>query len=146
MLRTLGQLVERQRCITASVCDTVLDTVKVMAENRIGALPVLNEGRLVGVFSERDVLTRVLAIGLDPRTTRLGQVVTLAVETASAGDGVVDALERMRQRGCRHLPVLQNGELLGMLSLRDVTGVLLEEVRRLHELFEYLPIEPGPGG
>ncbi|MBI5367896.1 MAG: CBS domain-containing protein [Planctomycetes bacterium] len=150
MRRTVGSLVSGQNPATAGPKDLVFDAVKSMAQKNIGALPVVEGGRLAGIFTERDVLKRVVATGLDPRTTRVEQVMTPAPETSGADEGIIDCMEKMRRLNCRHMPVLKAGALVGVVSLRDLLMLLLQmkqdEIQYLNELFDYLPVEPGPGG
>jgi CBS domain-containing protein len=101
-----------------------------MAHRRIGAAMVLSEGHLVGIFSERDLTHRVVAPGLDPDTTRVAAVMTSNPVTIGPRDNASDALELMRTHGFRHLPVVDDGRAVGMVSVRDLydaVKVQLEE-------------------
>ncbi len=99
---------------------SVRDAAMTMAERRIGAVLVVEDGRLVGIFTERDVVTRVVARGGDPDRTTLGEVMTPDPDTIGPDDSVAYALERMSQAGYRHLPVIDGGELIGIVSIRDL--------------------------
>jgi len=109
----------------------------------VGAIAVLDAGRLVGVFSERDLMARVVATGLDPDHTPVANVMTKELIVADAGDGVGDALQKMNDRKCRHLPVVRSGKLIGMLSIRDLLQIDDENQRQrasfLNELVTYSP-------
>jgi len=121
----------------------VRTVARLMAERNVGAIAVLDSGRLVGVFSERDLMARVVAAGLDPDQTPVSKVMTKELIVAEAGDGVGDALHKMQDRKCRHLPVVRSGKLIGMISIRDLLQVDDENQRQrasfLNELVTYSP-------
>jgi CBS domain-containing protein len=106
---------------------TVIDAVALMAARRIGAVPVVADGRLVGIFSERDLMRRVVAIGRPIDKTRIAEVMTPDPVTASPSDERADAVRKMDAVECRHLPIVQHGALVDMLSIRDLLFVELEE-------------------
>ena len=113
---------------------TVAAAVAVMSESGIGIVPILENGRLVGVFSERDLLRRVVACGRDAAKTRLLEVMTPDPVTADPGDDPRLAVLKMRQVGCRHLPIVAAGQVIDMLSMRDLLTVEIEE--RSEEIVE----------
>jgi len=119
---------------------SVSDAIRVMADNRIGIVSLLEGERIVGVFSERDLVRRVISKGLDLATTQLRDVMTKDPVTASPRDTRTSAILKMRQRGCRHLPVLENGELVDMLSMRDLLRAEIEdrehEIKSLHQYIQ----------
>ncbi len=96
-----------------------------MSENHIGALLVVEEGRLAGIFTERDALNRVLAEGRDPDSTPLSEVMTRDLVTLGPQAEATLALHVMNEVGLRHLPVVENDKVYGMISLRDFVGVEL---------------------
>ena len=104
---------------TVSPSDTVATAVRMMSELRIGALPVVDNSGLLGIFSERDVLVRIVNEGLDPKTTPVSRVMTENPEHVVPSTTVEDAMSLMRKRGFRHLPVLEHGRLMGLVSIRD---------------------------
>jgi len=106
---------------------TVLDAVSLMAIRRVGAIPVVEDGRLVGIFSERDLVRRVVAPGRSVEKTRVAEVMTADPVTAAPGDERALAVLKMENVGCRHLPVVQHGALVDMLSIRDLLFTELEE-------------------
>jgi CBS domain-containing protein len=106
---------------------TVADAVAVMAEHHVGAIPVLRDGALIGIFSERDLLRRVVAPGLSPEKTLLREVMTADPVTASARDPREVAIQKMQAVGCRHLPIVADGVIIDMLSMRDLLAVEIEE-------------------
>jgi CBS domain-containing protein len=107
---------------------TVLDAARLMYQHRIGCLPIIEAGKLRGIFTERDALYRVMAVGRDPGITPLSGVMTPHPDTVMPETRAVDALRIMREGGFRHLPVVSEGEVIGMVSLRDFAGVEIEEV------------------
>jgi CBS domain-containing protein len=106
----------------------VREVVDVMAKRRFGAVPVVENGRLVGIFTERDVLVRVVAAHKDPETTRLGDVMTANPDTVKSSDAVLHALELMNQHGYRHLPVVDGETLVGVVSIRDLYRSVKEQM------------------
>jgi len=99
---------------------SVLEASRVMTERNIGALPVLREGRLVGIFSERDVMTRVVAAGRSPGSTKLSEVMTPYPRTVSPEETVENCLFMMKEFGFRHLPICNGEEFVGLVSVRDL--------------------------
>jgi CBS domain-containing protein len=91
-----------------------------MVTHNIGAVAVMRGGELAGLFSERDLMKRVVHECRDPRTTTVGEVMTHDVVTVSPDRSLEDCLELMRGRGFRHLPVCQGKQLRGVISLRDL--------------------------
>jgi len=113
-------LIKSQETYDAKMDQTVLETVRVMVERNIGAVPVLHNGRLVGIFSERDLMKRVVAEGRDPRSTCLAEVMTDDPLSVNMNEELESCMDLMRQHSFRHLPVCHEGQLVGMISLRDI--------------------------
>lgn len=126
---------------------TVSEAVRIMATHNVGIVAVLDGDRLVGVFSERDVVRRVVDRGLDPAATPVGSVMTSELVVADADDDYQSAIRKMDQANVRHLPVVSQGRLLSMISIRDLMRVDLddrgEEIRYLREYLYQVP--PGIG-
>ncbi len=122
--RSVVQLIKRQ-AIHLAPSASVREAVQLMSENHIGALLVMDEGRLVGIFTERDVLNRVLAEGRDPDSTPLSEVMTRDLVTLGPQTAATLALHVMSEVGFRHLPVVENDKVYGVISLRDFVGVEL---------------------
>ena len=139
----IAEIIEGRSLIHAESSERVRDVAKRMTKENVGAVAVLDSGRLVGVFSERDVMSRVVAEGLDPDKTLIANVMTKDIVVADPRDSVDSALAKMHSVGCRHLPVVKDGSLVGMLSIRDLLEVDDTEntnrVRFLRELVTYSP-------
>ena len=120
---------------------SVMEAAEFMAQRRIGAVCVLDEeGRLMGVFSERDLLNRVVVKKLDPATLKIGEVTSKTRAVIRCDETPQQALERMEEIGSRHLPVLDGEKWVGMLSMRDLLRVELsdkgDEIKLLHEYIQ----------
>ena len=113
-------LIKNQDTYQAELGHTVLETVLAMVERNIGAVPVLHNGQLVGIFSERDLMMRVVGEGRDPASTCLAEAMTDDPLTVNMNEDLGTCLAMMRRHGFRHLPVCQDGQLIGMVSLRDI--------------------------
>jgi CBS domain-containing protein len=126
---------------------SVLEAVEVMSEHAVGAVAVVENGKLLGIFTERDVMLRVVLRHRHPRDTRVGEVMTSPVETITDESHEEDALVHMVERHVRHLPIVNTkGELTGMLSIRNLLEHRVDELaRELHSLDQYLSND-GPGG
>lgn len=106
---------------------TVLEAAGYMVECNVGAVPVLDGTRLVGVFSERDIMSKVVSKGRDPSTTRIAEVMSTRLRTLVPDSSCEDAMAMMQAHGIRHLPVCDGSTLVGFLSLRDLLRHTLEE-------------------
>lgn len=105
--------------VPASV--TVFEAVQKMNQHRIGAVLVQDGPRLAGIFTERDALTRVIAASLDPKTTPLAKIMTTNVLTIGPEATVQEVMDIFAEKRCRHLPVIQDGQLTGLISIGDVS-------------------------
>jgi CBS domain-containing protein len=92
-----------------------------MIDHRVGSVLVLEDGKLVGIFTERDVLRRVVGAGLDPKQARVSGVMTKDIVTVLPTATVEQAMEIFTDKRCRHLPVVEDGRILGLISIGDVT-------------------------
>jgi len=129
-MHAIRHVIRPHRLVTAPPTASVLEVARIMTDARVGAIPIVDGERVVGIFSERDLMTRVLVEGLDPQRTRVTEVMTREVLTAAPEDTRSDCLERMRGARCRHLPVLERGRLIAVLSMRDL---LRDEIEEQHE-------------
>jgi CBS domain-containing protein len=116
----ISDLIRNQQTYRAEVTQTVLEIVQAMVARNIGAVPVLESGILKGIFSERDLMNRVVVHGLDPQETRVDQVMTREPLTVSPQEELETCRALMKRHGFRHLPVCEGAQLVGMVSLRDV--------------------------
>ncbi|HET7598105.1 MAG TPA: CBS domain-containing protein [Burkholderiales bacterium] len=125
--RTIRSIIGEQDAVTAPAATTVIDAARLMRERRVGAVLVVEEDRLAGVFTERDALFRVIAEGLDVATTRLADVMTRKPRTIHPDKPFAEALHLMYEGGFRHVPVVEDGRPVGMISARDALGPELED-------------------
>ena len=138
-MHTLRHVIQRQHLVHAEPTATVFDVAVQMSAARVGCIPVLEGGRLVGVFSERDLMTRVVVEGRDARRTAVASVMTSEVITAGLDERVERCLDKMRSCGCRHLPVVADGRVIAMISMRDLMRDEIEEqVEEIRGLREYI--------
>lgn len=105
---------------------TVAEAVKIMSAQNVGSLIVSEGAFLLGIFTERDLMRRVIAHGLDPKKVPLGEVMTRKVETAQASDNAILLMEKMCDNNFRHLPVLEGKKTVGMISLKHFYRFFLE--------------------
>ncbi|MDB5926342.1 MAG: inosine-5-monophosphate dehydrogenase [Betaproteobacteria bacterium] len=124
--RTVRQIIEGQEPVTAAAGVTVREASCLMKQHNIGSLMVVENEKLVGVFTERDGLFRVLAEGRDADTTSLADVMTRNPQTISPKSGFTVALQMMHDGRYRHLPVVEDGRVIGIVSVRDALGPELE--------------------
>ena len=125
---------------------TVADACRMMTAHNVGIVAVLNGERLCGVFSERDVVRRVVDRQLEPARTRLEEVMTSELVVADADEDYQSAMNKMDQANVRHLPVVSGDRLLSMLSIRDLMRVAIEERgAEIEYLKEYLYQVPPSG-
>jgi CBS domain-containing protein len=142
-MHVLAQVIRSRGLVSARPFESALDAARRMNEAQVGALVVLDGDVLVGIFSERDLMTRVVVAGRDPSATPVSAVMTRDVITADIDDRVDACEEKMRRAGCRHLPVLVGGCVVGMISMRDLLRDELEEERHeIRELRAYLHQSP----
>ncbi|MSU25311.1 MAG: CBS domain-containing protein [Opitutus sp.] len=123
MNTSISNLLQRKGPVVHSVAPTlsVYDAVAEMNRHRIGAIVVLDGERLVGIFTERDVLRRVVGAGLEPKNALVADVMTSGVLTISPDTTVDAAMLIFTDKRCRHLPVVAAGRLIGVLSIGDIT-------------------------
>ncbi len=126
--KIIPDVVQRQELSFASPHATVREATQAMARRRISALMVIDRDRLVGIFTERDLAAKVVAIGLDPDTTPVSAVMTPDPDTLAPDDTAHQALMMMRASGYRHLPVVDRSRVVGMVSVRDLYDTALSEL------------------
>ena len=120
-------VMERKKFLAAPPETTVSTAAKLMASKNVGAIMVVEDERLVGIFTERDAVFRVIALGRDAQTTRLADVMTTAPRTVDPDKSLGYALLMMHENGFRHAPVIENGKPIGIVSSRNALDPELEE-------------------
>lgn len=128
--RPIRTLIESRTLVTATEHATVSEAARLMAAAKVGAILVLRKDHVSGIFTESDAIARVLAAGLDPASTRLARVMTHDPLTISADKPFAHALILMREHGIRHVPVVDHGRPVGLVSIRDALGTELEELEQ----------------
>jgi len=123
----IRDLLRNQVTISAEAHQTVLEVASLMVEHNIGAVPVLQEGRMIGIFSERDLMIRVVVAGKDPAQTPVGEVMTEDPLTIAPDEPLETCMTLMKRHGFRHLPICAGRELKGVISLRDILLHKLDE-------------------
>lgn len=121
-------VIRAQKLVTLTRDASVRQAAHLMAERGIGAVMVVDQQLLVGIFTERDVATRVVSAGLDPDATKLSQVMTPDPDTLKPTDSVRNALDLMKRHGYRHLPVVQGRKLIGIVSIRDLYNSVMDQL------------------
>jgi CBS domain-containing protein len=117
---------------------TVLDAAKLMAQEDVGPVPIVEDGRVVGIVTDRDIVVRVVAEGRDPSTTRVGEISSTDLVTVSADDDLGEALKLLAENQVRRLPVVEGDRLVGIVAQADIarlgkdkkTGEVVEEISR----------------
>ena len=144
-MKSIKAIVGARETVTAAPLMSVRDAAAIMAHHHIGAVPFVDGERLVCIFTERDVLARVVAAGLDPAATPIAHVMSTQLVVAEVGETYVTCLQRMQQARVRHLIVLDCGRLGGILSIRDLMAVDLDEkdeaIALLNAYVHYVPAD-----
>jgi CBS domain-containing protein len=140
--RTIRTIIAEQEPVTAPATLTVGEAARLMRERRVGAIMVVQDNTLAGIFTERDALIRVLAEGRDVQTTRLADVMTRNPKSIHPDRSFAEALQMMYGGSFRHVPVVEDGRPVGMVSARDALGPELEafvyEMLRQEQIGEIL--------
>ena len=129
-MTTLRELVKDRRVYSVDANHTVLEAARYMMEHSVGAVPVLRNGDLTGILSERDIMNRVVAVGRTPGTTAVSEVMTANPRAVAADESIEECLFIMREFGFRHLPIVDGKQLKGLVSLRDVLMHQAAEIER----------------
>ncbi len=120
-------VMEKKKLLTAPPETTVSQAAKLMAKSNVGAVMVVEEERLIGIFTERDAVFRVIAKGRDTQTTKLADVMTSDPQTVDPNKSFGFALLMMHENGFRHVPVIEDGKPIGIVSSRNALDPDLEE-------------------
>ena len=126
----IGRLIEGRgtKVVTCTTDTLVRDAIAMLADDRIGAMPVTNGGTLAGIFSERDVVYRLREMGEQVLALTVGEVMTAPAVTAAPDTSVLAALSLMTRRRIRHLPVLANDEMIGFVSIGDLVKHRIDQI------------------
>ena len=141
-MKTVAQIIKSkkiQQVFTIEADDTVLLALQVMAENNIGALPVTEHGKVVGVISERDYARKCVLKGRASVGTTVREIMSSPVITVNSKQGVSECLSLITDRHLRHLPVLEGGTLIGLVSIGDLDKeTIAEQEERIPQLQQYI--------
>ena len=147
-MKPIRHLVDNREVVVVNIATSVIQAARVMAERQIGGVPVVDGDRVAGIFTERDVLARVVAAGVDPATTPVSAVMSTSLVTADVCESHDVCMRRMQQAHVRHLLVLRDGRLAGLLSMRDLLALELDErdeaITLLNAYVHYIPADLQP--
>ena len=129
-MTTVRELVKDRKLYSVDADRTVLEAARYMLEHNIGAVPVLRDGDLAGILSERDIMNRVVAVGRTPGTTAVSEVMTANPRAVAADESIDECLFIMREFGFRHLPIVDGKQVRGVVSLRDLLMHQANELER----------------
>jgi len=139
----LGEIVKDKVVRFIDEGKTVLEAAEYMDKHNVGAVPVLNGDRLVGIFSERDLMKRCITKRLDVANTKVEDVMTERVIVMEASDSYEDCLRIMKQESIRHVPVISGDKLVGVISIRDLMQVDMDEKeQKIDILNSYIHYNP----
>ena len=127
---TLRELLNERKLYSVDATRTVLEAARYMMEHNVGAVPVMREGKLTGILTERDIMNRVVAAGRTPGATAVSEVMTANPRAVPADETIEECLFIMREFGFRHLPIVDGPQLKGIVSLRDVLMHHAKELER----------------
>jgi CBS domain-containing protein len=124
---TIGSIINRKGSNVWSVSpkNTVFEAISMMAEKNVGALPVMEGDRLIGMISERDYARKVILLGRGSRETTVAEIMTENVRTVALSDSVQECLQVMTEKRIRHLPVMEDGKLTGIISIGDCVNWII---------------------
>ncbi len=144
-MKSVKAIIGNRETVRVDASASVLSATRAMADHQIGAVPIVDADRLVGVFTERDVMARVVAAGLDAAVTPVADVMSTRLVVADVNESYEVCLPRMQHAGVRHLIVLDQGRLAGILSFRDVMAVDVDEkaeaITLLNAYVHYIPAD-----
>jgi CBS domain-containing protein len=129
-MTTLRDLVKDRKVYSVEATRSVLEAARFMMERNVGALPVVRNGELAGIVSERDIMNRVVAVGRTPGTTAVSEIMTANPRAVALDESIEECLFIMREFGFRHLPIVDGRELKGLVSLRDILMHQATELER----------------
>ncbi|MCE9625666.1 MAG: CBS domain-containing protein [Deltaproteobacteria bacterium] len=125
----LKSLIKNPKVVTLPPTASIYEASQKMAEHLIGSVIVMEGDRALGIFTERDLLNRVVSKGLDPRTTLLSQVMSQGLKTVSIQETVEACFRKMEESKCRHIPVEDDGKLVGVVTMRNILEWLTDQIK-----------------
>lgn len=135
----VSDILHQSELFSVEETQSVREVARRMAELHVGAILVVQDDELRGVFSERDIMIRVVIEGLQPGTTPVGHVMSTNIATIDESATLEDAMESMKTHGCRHLPVMRDTKVVGFLSMRDLMNhELAYKTEELHHMRAYI--------
>ena len=144
-MRRIRELVEGRDTVVVVPSSSVFEAARLMKDRQIGALPVLDGDRVAGIFTERDVMCRVVAVGHDPLHTMVAEVMTTELIVVDVNESYETCMSQMRRAGVRHILVLSEGRLVGIVSLRDLLALDANEkdeaIKLLNAYVHYIPVD-----
>jgi len=144
-MKSIRSIVAGRDTVTVDSKTSVLDAARVMSGRHIGAVPVVDGERLVGIFTERDVMARIVAEAREPRATLISEVMSTDLVVTEINETFEACLARMQQARVRHILVLDNGRLAGIVSLRDLMAADLDDkdeaISLLNAYVHYIPAD-----
>ena len=140
----ISDIMREHRVLSVDADQTVIEAARLMTEFNIGAVPVLRAGELIGIFSERDLMRRVVAGGRSPAMTKVSEVMTSKPQTVNAESDLDDCMQMMQEAGFRHLPVLDGDKIVGIASIGDlVNWIITAQNSAIQQLQTYITGYPG---
>jgi len=138
-MKSIREMLEGKgrQCWTVAPGTPVFDALKLMAEKNVGALMVLDSNKLIGVFSERDYARKVILMGKSSKDTAVREIMSENVVTVTPDDSIEECMALMTDKRIRHLPVLEDDELAGVISIGDVVKAIMSEQEFMIEQLEH---------
>jgi CBS domain-containing protein len=140
-MKTVSELLRAKptRVVSVKPEDSVLEAIKVLARENIGAAVVMTDDRLAGIFSERDYTRKVILHGRSSDTTRVEEIMTTSVVVVNPRTHARECMQLMTEKSIRHLPVVEQGRVIGMVSIRDIVGdIIADQDFTIEQLEHYI--------
>ncbi|HNV84307.1 MAG TPA: CBS domain-containing protein [Arenimonas sp.] len=140
-MRNVQQILDQKghRIVSAAPTDSVRDVISLMAENNVAAVLIMKGNELVGISTERDYARKVILLGRNSADTPVSDIMTSPVLCVSPGDTAQRCMSLMTEKKCRHLPVRDNGQVLGMVSIGDLVKAVIEDQQQeIQALQQYI--------
>lgn len=140
-MRNAQQILDQKghRIVSAAPTDSVRDVIKLMAEHNVAAILIMDGSELVGISTERDYARKVILLGRNSADTPVSVIMTSPVICVAPGDTAQKCMSLMTEKKCRHLPVRDNGEIIGMVSIGDLVKAVIEDQQQeIEQLTQYI--------